>query len=222
MNTAGIFPAPRGQAARRLMELAGRHAQLTAEARQHRQAAATATAERDQAAAAADHQAAEALAFGTTTGNTTTTAKRIAGLEKAIDTANQRARTATTAATLVEQEMHRHARATATELTAEMGEDAHAAHQALTTTIRAFTHAWEAYTATGIAADHLGRLTDPDRHRASRVPDPPQALRVFAHAAHQAADQLPIPDLTPLGAPPRITPGPIQGGSGVVDLTTAA
>lgn len=209
-----LFPDPQTDASRRLAELAGRLDQLRREARDLR--AAAANRETGRAAAAATLRQAEARQYALGEGAAQVAAARrdLTRLEKQVTEHNDRARLVTDAVGQVEQEHARHAREHATALHAELRDSSLRAAAQLHAAITTFTQAHALYVESGVRADSLMRLTNPERARTERIPDLPPAVTDFARHA-KTIRSVPVPVPTHPGHATAATTPP---GGGVVDL----
>lgn len=197
MNVAGLFPAPRSDASKRLAKLGARRDELQAERRaMHSQSA---VAEVEETALRAELREAQARdrAFADAAPTVQAVAAKLAKMEDAAAQRAEESRILGDAIGHVETEVVAHAREHAAELEGELREDAGAAAQSLTDALAAFAAAHDEYLKVGSRGEALLRLVDADRARTNRVPGPDEGVARFAKAARGVAVPVPMP--TPPG-----------------------
>lgn len=199
MTAADLFPSPRGDAARRLSELAARRAELRTEVSGLRTATTAATAERDQVAAALRAARAREHAFGDAAAEVKASEARLTKIDKAAEARADRLRVASDAAAAVDTAITDHACEHADDLAAELREDATHAASRLAAAVAEFDAAHSAWLAAGLRGEEMIRLTRPEMIRTHRVPPLPDGVGEFGKLAGRAAGSILLPVPAPFG-----------------------
>jgi predicted nucleic acid-binding Zn-ribbon protein len=193
MNLYALFPEPRCDAARRLAELGARHGELTAELRTLEAEHDSATADVADAQAALHGAEARQHALGDAGDAVKAARRRLTAAEKSAPGREERLRLTRDALAAIDGETRSVAVQHAAELLDELGEDATAAHQALTEALGAVTAGREAWRTEHARLTRLLAVVEPDALVRRAVPDLPREVDDAAKQAAGLAASVPVP-----------------------------